>query len=47
MMIAEMYQGRIQENSLEGARPYFSWGSGGRCKPPGGVRGGAPKAIAF
>ena len=24
-----------------------SWGFGGRCKPPGGVRGRAPEANAF
>ena len=27
------------------ARPFSSWGSGGRCKPPSGVRGRAPEAF--
>ena len=26
---------------------FSSWGSGGRCKPPSGVRGRAPEANAF
>ena len=47
-----IYQGRRSgyESGGDGlvCNPTFSsWGSGGRCKPPSGVRGRAPKANGF
>ena len=38
---------RAQASSFERSEKFFSWGSGGRCKPPRGVRGAAPENLAI
>ena len=35
----------VKQDKPCAARPFSSWGSGGHCKPPSGVRGRAPEAF--